>query len=575
MESTDIPTPLEQRMSTLTAMEIANSSSAQESRRPGSFLGSFRRSSNPNDDSSSSSTNIGNEEVVPGVLSRPMGRGIERRRSSILSITTQNEWDSTYGLFDLWDADGNGTIEAAELENGVKRYIDKNIRKLSFKDLGRVVDAVRVATSYSPEVCQVVTYCMREHMIQHVLCFLITNNTCLNFSILYFLRLLTKQLDRKEFGYFFLRLCKAAGTSLEEMASACTQSVSDRSSQHLGGGESFVLHEEESTSIHGAKSSNFNMSSQIRGWDQMHNLFDLLDLDNSGCLDRNEIAACVKAFRRKVVDVKVSLAECLELLDDICPEDDDSLDRNEFAVFMSRFSLVTGVPLDELTGFLLNLAEKVSLAHEKNVQVQRHQAGADTEEYNVAFKHLPELFSTFDTDGSGALDKKELTNVMHRLILVESLTVTQSEVMDIFADVDDGNQELDIREFSCFLLKFSELSMLPLDEIVGLLMNEALEYQQEMLEKAEKTIMSQGKPNPLGIVGKFVRNSLSSHSAKSVDEDEVSRQSKEEELCGFLPFGASAEEGEEDCVGEEGGVQIEFETKTDNKNPGYSTPSWL
>ena len=327
-------------------------------------------------------------------------------------------------------------------------------------------------------------------------------------------------------------------------------------------------------SIPGTKSSHFNMSSQIRGWDQMHNLFDLLDLDNSGCLDRNEIAACVKAFRRKVVDVKVSLAECLELLDGICPEDDDSLDRNEFAVFMSRFSLVTGVPLDELTGFLLNLAEKVAEAHENNVQVQRHQAGADTEEYNVAFKHLPELFSTFDADGSGALDKSELMHVMHRLILVESLTVTQGENMDIFAEVDDGNQELDIREFSCFLLKFSEISMLPLDEIVGLLMNEALEYQQEMLEKTEKAA-SQVKPNPLGIVGKFVRNSISStHSAKSAEEDEASRQSKEEELCGFLPFGASEEEGDEECAGEEGGVRIEYEAKIEDKDPSYSTPSW-
>ena len=326
-------------------------------------------------------------------------------------------------------------------------------------------------------------------------------------------------------------------------------------------------------SIPGTKSSHFNMSSQIRGWDQMHNLFDLLDLDNSGCLDRNEIAACVKAFRRKVVDVKVSLAECLELLDDICPEDDDSLDRNEFAVFMSRFSLVTGVHLDELTGFLLKLAEKVSEAHEKNVQVQRHQAGTDTEEYNVAFTHLPELFSTFDTDDSGALDRKELMQVMHRLILVESLTVTQGEIMDIFAEVDDGNAELDIREFSCFLLKFSEISMLPLDEIVGLLMNEPLEYQQEMLEKTEKAA-SQVKPNPLGIVGKFVRNSFSSHSAKSVDEDEASRQSKEEELCGFLPFGASAEECGEECEGEEGGVQIEYEPEIEDKKPAYSTPSW-
>ena len=160
----DIPTPLEQRMSNLTAMEIATSSSQERNAcRPGSasIRSSFRRShSNPNDDSSSSSTNIEKEEVVPGVLSRQKGRGIERRRSSVLSITTQNEWDSTYGLFDLWDVDSNGTIEATELENGVKRYIDKNIRKLSFKDLGRVVDAVRVATSYSPEVRQFVIYCM-------------------------------------------------------------------------------------------------------------------------------------------------------------------------------------------------------------------------------------------------------------------------------------------------------------------------------------------------------------------------------------------------------------------------------
>ena len=142
---------------------------------------------------------------------------------------------------------------------------------------------------------------------------------------------------------------------------------------------------------------------------------------------------------------------------------------------------VTGVPLEELNGFLVNLALQVAEAHEKNVQVQRHQAGADTEEYNVAFKHLPELFSTFDTDESASLDRSELMQVMQRLILVESLTITQGEIMDIFAEVDDGNEELDIREFSCFLLKFSEVSMLPLDEIVGLLMNECLTLTESQI----------------------------------------------------------------------------------------------
>ena len=142
----------------MTALDITNSSQEKQSTsRHGSFRSSLRWSqSNPNDDSSSgSSANLETQEVVPGVLSRPKGRGVERRRSSVLSvlsISTQNEWNSTYGLFDLWDVDGNGTIEATELEDGVKRYIDKNCRSLSFKDLGRVVDAVRVATSYSPQV---------------------------------------------------------------------------------------------------------------------------------------------------------------------------------------------------------------------------------------------------------------------------------------------------------------------------------------------------------------------------------------------------------------------------------------
>ena len=117
--------------------------------------------------------------------------------------------------------------------------------------------------------------------------------------------------------------------------------------------------------------------------------------------------------------------------------------------------------------------------------------------------------------------------------------------------------------------------MLPLDEIVGLLMNEALAYQQEVLEKTEKA-GSLVKANPLGMVGKLVRNSFSGvHSAKSVDEDEASRQSREEELCGFLPFGASAEEDGEDSVScGEGGVQIEYEDNIEDKKPVYSTPSW-
>lgn len=130
---------------------------------------------------------------------------------------------------------------------------------------------------------------------------------------------------------------------------------------------------------------------------------------------------------------------------------------------------------------------------------------------------------------SGSLDRSEIITVCQRLIEEETLTITFQEVIRLFREVDDGDQELDVREFASFVMKFTELSGLSLDELVILLMNHAREFQQEELNRSFRSKESNRRHNPLEDVIDMMR-SFSNF---------VVGPTKEERLCHYLPFNAS------------------------------------
>lgn len=109
------------------------------------------------------------------------------------------------------------------------------------------------------------------------------------------------------------------------------------------------------------------------------------------------------------------------------------------------------------------------------------------------------------------------------------MTITLQEVLRLFREVDDGDQELDVREFASFVMKFNELSGLSLDELVILLMNHAREFQQEELNRSFRSREGNRRHNPLEDVVDMMR-SFSSF---------VVGPTKEERLCHYLPFNAS------------------------------------
>ena len=110
------------------------------------------------------------------------------------------------------------------------------------------------------------------------------------------------------------------------------------------------------------------------------------------------------------------------------------------------------------------------------------------------------------------------------------MTITFQEVLRLFCEVDDGDQEFDVREFASLVLKFTELSGLSLSELVILLMNYAREFQQEELSRSFRSREGNRRHNPLEDVVDMMR-SFSSF---------VVGPTKEERLCHYLPFNASS-----------------------------------
>ena len=92
-----------------------------------------------------------------------------------------------------------------------------------------------------------------------------------------------------------------------------------------------------------------------KGWADMPKLFALWDKDGDGHLDREEIAMGINRWRNTHRDeCKISLAECLMLMDEVDVDGNRVLDKMEFGAFLARFSLATGVPLNELVAFFLS-----------------------------------------------------------------------------------------------------------------------------------------------------------------------------------------------------------------------------
>ena len=323
----------------------------------------------------------GDETASPDVVQRPSAQSMQEPEgnsnepSNFVAASTSvppstpsgerhlvNDWSATYGIFELWDADGSEGLSTDEVEFGIKLiFLNSKCPQLSYTAVSQILSGVR--------------YDYSDNYI----------------------------LDRPAFGSFFFKLSKAANMPLEELAEICSRSILGGRRDHSSQGPC------NSSCIDFSVSS--NLSVEIKGFDKMHLLFDLIDLNNDGVLQANEISYAIEplfdimSLSTSTSDAKMGKQECMELMYGIsgndvrrCSAPSNGLNRHGFGVFLSRLSLVLGFSLEFITTSLLEDAQLRYAEHDEDVKELRKKSGIETEEYRVAYKHISELFDLWDAD---------------------------------------------------------------------------------------------------------------------------------------------------------------------------------
>lgn len=217
--------------------------------------------------------------------------GDESGGLSLDAVAQHEGWKMMPLLFDTWDLDNSGTIDRFELTRGMKELIKDHGLSITTEDVLQIMTEVDLNDD--------------------------------------------DQLDRREFGCFLSRIAAASGKSLDSITYPLLKQRQERVKENL---ERF---KRESSSLE-------------RAWTDIPRLFSIWDFDKDGKIDREEVAVAVNKYLRSNGNVKVTLQQCLVLMDEVDMTGERVLDIKEFGVFMARFAVIAGVSLDKLTGFFMD-----------------------------------------------------------------------------------------------------------------------------------------------------------------------------------------------------------------------------
>ena len=150
-------------------------------------------------------------------------------------------------------------------------------------------------------------------------------------------------------------------------------------------------------------------------------LFDMLDVDKSGTLDRAEvILGCVRKIRDKGLPITEQHAKDIEqFMAESDVNGDNQLDRIEFGTFLLRLSSLMGMSLEKVATSLID----------------------DTQHFKtLGWDLVPILFDQFDADESGTISRHEISIALRSF----KINATFSQLMTMMSEVDRNNDsELD------------------------------------------------------------------------------------------------------------------------------------
>jgi len=260
-------------------------------------------------------------------------------------------------------------------------------------------------------------------------------------------------LDRKEFGYFLFHLAKSLNMSLDHLTESlmesnhCLDETTDTAAADRG---SVWANASSNASFKIVKDEGDDM------WEhEIPTLFAKYDESGDGVISRHELSV---AMRKVVSEAEydhdpsksLSYVEVMGLFDQNDANSDGDLQLSEFSTFVSSFSLACGIPLKDAVLFLMKEADS---AHDMDLALE-------------GWKMMPYLFSVFDTDNNGTINRRELVENMGVLVKEIGLNMTLTEVWSIFGEVDDDDShDLDRHEFGFFLSEFAKRGNVTVEEV--------------------------------------------------------------------------------------------------------------
>ena len=247
-------------------------------------------------------------------------------------------------------------------------------------------------------------------------------------------------LDRKEFGKFLFHLAKALNMKLDQLADNLVESS---------------LYFDANSETHAPLDL---------GEDIVSALFAKYDESGDGVISRHELSVAMRKIVSQDDDddlhcgtsssskslKSLTYANIMALFNQNDANNDGDLGPDEFASFVSSFSLAYGIPIAELVSILMKEADS---SHDMDLALE-------------GWKMMPQLFRLFDSDHDGSINRRELVEHMGMLVQELGLDMTLADIWSIFDSVDsDDSHDLDRHEFGYFLSAFAKQGNVTVEEV--------------------------------------------------------------------------------------------------------------